>query len=450
MPSDDGSRAIYIVKYSKSELNELERVIAYSQLDVKKLSRADLTRAIIRSFAESDRQTLPFNDQCYLAGATIYYLKEKIGLDICIHDFQFKTRLVNLSLICKVVTTSDASIKDDCFDLLYVFVTDLGIQAIQYLIDKKLMPTLVHTLVGTMNLAKSPKKSETAWILGEFASAGQKSLIDDQTRPFFKSFKRSFSYYTSLHEVGKIARVSVWYRDRVLESGVMRALVKALERQFILCNNWNALLKLASTLSMLCEGAPPPELVYIEPCLTHIYTFLNPTMDLKSWLRDQQKSSDCQVDTLLIIVCNTIVHLCGGPINLIELMTAKGIFDRLWCLLDHNSDEVNGLVLKAIGRLVIREKPFIHPIIKKKYYHFLRRLIIFLSKDGERYGVSFRQDACQILSIVVMCDDTGLKTVALSIDNSIVVLLCALVTIDTATASYGLKALKKVRKLYFL
>jgi hypothetical protein len=110
---------------------------------------------------------------------------------------------------------------------------------------------------------------------------------------------------------------------------------------------------------------------------------------------------------------------------------------------------VNGLVLKAIGRLVIRDKPFILPIIN---CGILRRLMFFLSKDGdgERYDVSIRQDACQILSIVVMCDSKGLKILALSIDDSAFVLLFALVTIDTATASYGLKALKKVSKIYFL
>lgn len=131
---------------------------------------------------------------------------------------------------------------------------------------------------------------------------------------------------------------------------------------------------------------------YIESCSAQIYTFLNPTMDWKFRFGDQQKSSDCQVDKLLIIVCNTIVHLCGGPINLIEFMVLQ----------DHNSDEVNGLVLKAIGRLVIKNKPFIRPIIKKKYYLFLRRLIIFLSKDGERYCVSIRQDACKLVKFFLL------------------------------------------------
>ena len=167
VPSEDGSRAFYIVKYSKRELSELERVIAYSQLDVKKCSRADLTRAIMRSFAGSDRQTLPSNEQCYLVRASFDYLKEKIGLDICVHDFHFKMRLVSLPLICKVVT-SDASIKVDCFDLLYVFVTDLGTQAIQYLIDKKLMPTLVQKLVRTIGKFADRSNSTTSSTSDEY------------------------------------------------------------------------------------------------------------------------------------------------------------------------------------------------------------------------------------------------------------------------------------------
>lgn len=39
VPSVDGSRVFNAVKYSDSELEELERVIAYSQLDIKKCSR---------------------------------------------------------------------------------------------------------------------------------------------------------------------------------------------------------------------------------------------------------------------------------------------------------------------------------------------------------------------------------------------------------------------------
>ena len=176
VPSEDGSRAFYVVKYSKRELSELERVITYSQLDVKKCSRADLTRAIMRSFAGSDRQTLPPKDQCYLAGASFYYLKEKIGLDICVEDFSFKMRLVSLPLICKVVT-SDASIKADCFDLLYVFVTDLGTQAIQYLIDKKFMPTLVQTLVRTIGEFADRSNSTTSSTSDEYVLSKYNSIL---------------------------------------------------------------------------------------------------------------------------------------------------------------------------------------------------------------------------------------------------------------------------------
>ena len=388
VPSEDESRAFYIVKYSKRELSELERVIAYSQLDVKKCSRADLTRAIMRSFAGSDRQTLPPKDQCYLARATFIYLKEKIGLDICVEDFSFKMRLVSLPLICKVVT-SDASIKDDCFDLLYVFVTDLGTQAIQYLIDEKLMPTLVHTLVSAMNSAKPLfKKSKIAWMLGAFTTAGRtatKILIYHRTIPAL--VKQSFSSKTdtvsraSLHALGRIASVSVQYRDKVLEAGAKRAFeIQLLDR----CTDWDSLLNLASTLAMFCEGAPPPDEIVLGFCLAELHTFLDPTLDWNRWFMNRQISNGRPLapvdippccDKMLSICCSTLVHLCGGPIDLIEVMNEKGIFYRLLSLLNHNSDVVNGLVLKAIGRLVIRDKPFILPIINGG---ILRRLMFFL------------------------------------------------------------------------
>jgi hypothetical protein len=386
-------------------------------------------------------------------------LNEKIGLDICVEDFSFERSLANLPLICKVVT-SDASIKADCFDLLCVFVTDLGIQAIRFLFVMNLMPTLLPTLISAMNSAKPLfKKSKIAWILGAFTTAGHtatKTLIDHRAIPALVKQSTSSKIDTvsraSLHALGLIARVSVQCRDKVLEAGAMRALERQLTRS---CNDWDSLLKSVSTLSMLCKGAPPPDFVYTGFWLAQLQTFLDPTLDWKRWFKDRQISNGhpsatvdippC-CDEVLRICCSTLVYLCCGPTNLIEVMNAKGIFDRLLSLLDHNSDAVNILVLQAIGRLVIRGKPFISPIINGG---ILRRLMPFLSKDGERYGVNIRRDACQIISTVVMCDNKGLKILALTIDDSALVLLGAL-PFDTATALYGLKALKKVSKIYFL
>jgi len=319
----------------------------------------------------------------------------------------------------------------------------------------------------------------------------------------------------SLRALGRIACVSVQYRDKVLEAGAKRAFkIQLLDR----CNDWDSLLMSASTLAMFCEGAPPPDEIVLGFCLAELHTFLDPTLEARQ-MSNGRPSAPVDIppccDKMLSICCSTLVHLCGGPIDLIEVMNEKGIFDHLLSLLNHNSDVVNRLVLKAIGRLVIRDKPFILPIINGG---ILRRLMFFLqpqqpnlpqednnnnaaaaalaeedadrvnndeeedvdeddnhsdeeeedddeeeeedieeeeevedeiddySKDGddERYGVNIRQDACQILSIVVMCDNKGLKILALSIDDSALVLLCALVTIDTASTLYGLKALKKV------
>jgi ubiquitin carboxyl-terminal hydrolase 9/24 len=85
-------------------------------------------------------------------------------------------RLVSLPLICKVVT-SDASIKVDCFDLLYVFVTDLGTQAIQYLFDKKLMPTLVHKLVRTIGKFADRSNSTTSSSSDEYVLSKYNSIL---------------------------------------------------------------------------------------------------------------------------------------------------------------------------------------------------------------------------------------------------------------------------------
>jgi len=172
--SDDGSRPLCVVEYSKRELEELGRVIEYSQLTAKNISRKKVTRAILRSFAKDDTHATPPNDRCYLARDSFNHLKDTIGLSICEEDFREVLNLNNLPQIFKAVT-SDTSIQAACLDLLYSILVWKGRPAIQQIIDLNMVAELVELL----RLENSPRiRLKVSIILGKIASLWTNILMD--------------------------------------------------------------------------------------------------------------------------------------------------------------------------------------------------------------------------------------------------------------------------------
>ena len=172
--SDDGSRPLCVVEYSTRELEELGRVIEYSQLTVKIISRKKVTRAILRSFAKDDTHATPHNDRCYLARDSFNHLKDTIGLSICEEDFREVLSLDNLPQIFKAVT-SDTSIQGACLDLLYSILVWKGRPAIQQIIDLNMVAKLVELL----RLENSPRiRLKVSIILGKIASLRTNILMD--------------------------------------------------------------------------------------------------------------------------------------------------------------------------------------------------------------------------------------------------------------------------------
>lgn len=73
---DDG-KPLYVVKYDPLEMDEIDRFIQKSNLDVSELSAEKVSEAIKRSFADDERDPAPPEDQCYLAGSSFYDLTRK-------------------------------------------------------------------------------------------------------------------------------------------------------------------------------------------------------------------------------------------------------------------------------------------------------------------------------------------------------------------------------------
>lgn len=87
---DDGSNdaELYVVKYTKIELEDIQRCIEAARIDVRLLSPDRVTEAIRRSFAaDEDRDPVPPRERCYLAAGSFVALKNGIGLPIDEADF---------------------------------------------------------------------------------------------------------------------------------------------------------------------------------------------------------------------------------------------------------------------------------------------------------------------------------------------------------------------------
>ena len=57
--SSDESSSLYMVKYKQEELDEIKRVIAYAEIDVKKISSRTISSAIMRSFSRNGSKIIP-------------------------------------------------------------------------------------------------------------------------------------------------------------------------------------------------------------------------------------------------------------------------------------------------------------------------------------------------------------------------------------------------------
>ena len=84
------NKDLHIVKYKQEELDEIERVIEYAGLDVKKLSMSMISTAIMGSFAVDSRSDSPIppKNQRFISVSSLDYLVNEIGLPIDREDFE--------------------------------------------------------------------------------------------------------------------------------------------------------------------------------------------------------------------------------------------------------------------------------------------------------------------------------------------------------------------------
>ena len=111
--SENGEHALHIVKYKTTQLEEIKRVIAYAELDVKKLSTHMLQEAILKSFGK-EGGSIPPKNQRHLSDASLVYLIDEIGL--CVDKEGFGGSLSDLVEYAQQLASLLSQMLDDDFN----------------------------------------------------------------------------------------------------------------------------------------------------------------------------------------------------------------------------------------------------------------------------------------------------------------------------------------------
>lgn len=161
LPSDDG-KVLYIVKYSKEELDEIKRVIRYAELDVKQLSMEVVSNAVMESFANSNGQ-IPSAEQIYLSELSMEQLKDKaeLPIDDSIFDRPLEDLKEHTQKFVWVLDRGECGTNEEVSEAEWYIHKDLEIDCLN-IIDRLLTNSstadiqyadsvLVRCLVGHMN-----------------------------------------------------------------------------------------------------------------------------------------------------------------------------------------------------------------------------------------------------------------------------------------------------------
>jgi len=182
--SRDSDCALLIVKYKRTQLEEMKRVIQYAELDVNKLSPLQFQTAILNSFGSGN--SIPSKCRRYLSDSSLTYLKDEVGLciDSSIFDCNVSDLLEYVKPIVQIVvhffdenapfSFDNIEILSDCIKLIRKFLELENNTPIQHIATA--IPTLARLLTSTPYYYedKLQDKMEAAKSLNLFLTKGNK------------------------------------------------------------------------------------------------------------------------------------------------------------------------------------------------------------------------------------------------------------------------------------
>ena len=353
--SDDGT-PFYIIEFCKEDFEEMKRIIDTAKLDVKQLSREDVTNAIMRSFTKDGDGQIPPKSRCHLARYVFRKMKS-LGLPVYEEDWldHLETTKHNLPQMVKCLESEGSKVSFigiTCLYLLNLSLEDEGCRSflIQRLIDFGVLPSLVkllgfnlpdHIIAGyVVNIVDHTLKHGTVadtqalldlgvaakllCILERALNKGEEVLADNVA-----------------HALGHIAFKSTAGREILLKEGIIPIVSRLLNEK----EEWNMKATASWIIRGLCHGSPKLNFSLIKTCVEPLSHLL---------LSDDEN--------VLIFCSSALFELSIAGEDAKEAVIDSGLYPRLAQLLVHTSYEVQTYALRAISNLMTRDKSLIQPL----------------------------------------------------------------------------------------
>ncbi|CAL9243183.1 unnamed protein product, partial [Arabidopsis halleri] len=191
---------------------------------------------------------------------------------------------------------------------------------------------VVPRLVQLLEKEDFPKlQYEAAWALTNIAADNPNVVVNNRAVPRLIELLASPKDYVreqATWALSNVAGDSIFYRDFVLQSGVLMPLLQLLYK--------DTTVRIATwTLCNLCRGRPPPDFDQVKPALPALEILLH--------------SND---DEVLKHACLALCHLSDGSEDGIQSVIEAGFVPKLVQILQHPSPVVLVPALRTIGTIV--------------------------------------------------------------------------------------------------
>jgi len=373
---DDGT-PFYVIQFFGEDFDEMERAIKVAKLDVKKVAREDVSKALMRSFAsKDDPDWIPHKTCCYLGRSSFNYMKESLNLpmneeDWLDHLVTNRQNLPQIIIFLKIKRNDHLErIQSDCLFLLNQWLNDAP--TVQLAIDLGVLPLLAEFLnpenepADTMVVALDTIDS----IVLNGTAAHAQSLIEIGIVPKLVHLLSAANADTALDTalaLGKLARKSICCRDAVLQAEIMLPLLRLLNQS----SEFAVMHMVSWVIRTICEWDLEPDFVLVKPCLELLSHLL--------------LSDDEQV---LRNSCAALTDICDSSEEaqaVIDVGVYPLVYPRLVQLLNHSSEEVQDGTLHAIMCFVGIDNNLIQPLISNEV---LPNLMSFMSSPDSNIQFS--------------------------------------------------------------
>ena len=364
-----GGTPIYMAHFFQQDLEFIKRVIQVAELDVRRLPRDQVFRALLKSFScqGKDLDAAP-KDQCYLRRPVFEYFKNELNLPIFEEDWLNLSITSNqyLPYIIEGMKPQDEEgsvLNMECLLLLHDTIQANKSLAIEQVMNLGALPLLTHFLNPECELSLRKLATRVARAIAVDGTDSQvralagSGFVDPTFNGTLFSAKLDGDLgQDSAQALGILILASADFRFEVLQSGIVGSLLDLLLEHF-------GKFLASSVMYSLCLGNPKSDFDLLKQILSPLSHLL--------------REKDGQVLNYSIRALMVLIGHCH-TMDQARSISDCGIFSHLLGLLNHTLQDIQLQALKAIKCLVQKDIMLLEPLMSGEV---LSDVISFVSKE---------------------------------------------------------------------